>query len=167
MRWRESLPKGVERKIQRFFQASRQADRTFRDKTRGIGFGVRAQLRYTTIFLDREWTRIKSDFCFRNRSDSGKISGFGDFPRELAFCARPIRRRLQSERQQRQSHSPFAETTFTSLNRKGLSLSRKGFPLAVVTFFRMTSLVLIYGYFSTWESAVYLLLKFAKMAGPR
>ena len=38
--------------------------------------------------------------------------------------------------------------TFTSLNMKVLLLTRKGLPLAVVTFFRMTSRVLTYGYFS-------------------
>ena len=41
------------------------------------------------------------------------------------------------------------DTTATSLNMNGLSLSLRGLPLAVVTFFRMTSRVLMYGYFST------------------
>lgn len=39
--------------------------------------------------------------------------------------------------------------TFTSLNMKGLSLTLNALPLAVVTFLRMTSLVLTYGNFST------------------
>ncbi len=39
--------------------------------------------------------------------------------------------------------------TFTPLNINGLSLIRKGLPLAVVTFRRITSSVLTYGNFST------------------
>ena len=42
-----------------------------------------------------------------------------------------------------------SSTTVTPLNMNGLSLTRNGIPLAVVTFSRMTSLVLTYGNLST------------------
>ena len=43
--------------------------------------------------------------------------------------------------------SIFLTTTFLNIN--ALSLTLNGFPLAVVTPFRTTSRVLMYGYFST------------------
>lgn len=94
-----------------------------------------------------------------NMADSLLVCG--DQPVALALAcgaSRPVRatsRRARPGRADRtligrkRDNGGYLLVTYTSLNMNGLSLSLKALPLAVVTFFRMTFLVLTYGKSST------------------